>query len=79
MPEQPLIHHLFPNTDFTLHLTVRPIFDLREAVPHCSLSAFHPTLPREAENFPKGIKYPRDVPLPTCLAYLQPVSSIILD
>ena len=29
--------------------------------------------PREAENFPWGDKYPKVVPLPTCLHYFQPV------
>ena len=30
-------------------------------------------VPREAESFPRGSKYPKDVSLPTFLAYLQPV------
>ena len=30
-------------------------------------------LPREAEDFLRGGKYPKDVPLPTYLDYLQPV------
>ena len=30
-------------------------------------------LPRETEDFPRGDKYTKDVPLPTCLDYLQPV------
>ena len=30
-------------------------------------------LPREAEDFPRGGKYPKDVRLPTCLDYLEPV------
>ena len=35
--------------------------------------------PREAENFPGVGKYPKNVPLPVLLAYLQPAQSIILD
>ena len=35
--------------------------------------------PRKAEDFPRGSKNHNDVPLPTFLAYLQPVQSIILD
>ena len=46
---------------------------------HWSPSASHPTLPREAENFSRGNKYPKDVPVPAFLAYLQPVYSLILD
>ena len=30
-------------------------------------------VPREAESFPRGSKYTKDVSLPTFLAYLQPV------
>ena len=30
-------------------------------------------VPREAKEFPRGDKYPKDVPLHTFLAYLQPV------
>ena len=30
-------------------------------------------LPSEAEDFPMGGKYPKDVPVPTFLANLQPV------
>ena len=38
-----------------------------------SPSTSHPTLPREAEDFPRDGKHAKDVPLPTFLAYLQPV------
>ena len=37
------------------------------------------SLPREAEDFLRGDKYPNDVPLPTFLAYLQPVKSKIVN
>ena len=36
-------------------------------------------IPREAQDFPRSGKYPKDVPLPTCVDYLQPFQSIILD
>ena len=36
-------------------------------------------LPWEVEDFPRDGKYPKDVSLPTFLAYLQPVYLIILD
>ena len=39
---------------------------------HWLPSDSHPSLPREAEDFPKGGKYPKDMPLPTFLAYFQP-------
>ena len=35
--------------------------------------------PREAEEFPGGGKYPKDIPQPRFLAYLQPVQSMILN
>ena len=69
----------FPNTvskdSFgTLLLTVQYLYDLRDAMPHHWLpSTYHPTLSREAEDFPRGDKYPKDVPLLTFLAYLEPV------
>ena len=37
------------------------------------------TLSREAEDFHRGGKYPKDVPLPTFLAYLRLVQLMILD
>ena len=46
---------------------------------HWSPSTSHPTLSREAEDFLRGGKYPNDVPLPTFLAYLQPVKSKIVN
>ena len=56
----------------TIHLTVQPLYNLQDAMlRYWSPSASHPTLPREAEDFPRGGKYPKDVPLPTFLAYVQ--------
>ena len=40
---------------------------------HWSPSASHPIIPREAEDFPRGGKYPKDMSLSTFLAYLKPV------
>ena len=74
-----LIHPDIPNTVSqdtfgTLPLTVQYLCDLRDAMSrHWSPSTFHPTLPIEAEDFPRGAKYPKDVPLPTFLVFLQPV------
>ena len=54
----------------TQPLTVQYLCDLRDAMPrHCSPNTSHPTLPREAKDFPMGGKYPKDVPLATFLAY----------
>ena len=68
--------HLFPNTlseatNGILTLTVTygvPCHSIgHEALPT-------QPLPREAEDFPRGDKYPKDVPIPTYLNYhLQPV------
>ena len=74
-----LIHPTFPkivsqDTFGTLSLTVQYLCDLRDAMPgHWSPITSHPTLPREAKDFPRGSKYPNYVPLPTFLPYLQPV------
>ena len=74
-----LIHHPYPNTVSqdtfdTQALTVQYFCDLQDTMPcHWSLSTSHPTFPREREHFPRGDKYPKDVPLPKFLAYLQPV------
>ena len=38
-----------------------------------TLAATLPPLPREAEDFPRGDNRSKHVPLPTCLAYLQPI------
>ena len=63
----------YPSLD-TLSLTVQNLCDLQDAMlRHWSLSTYHPTLPRKAEIFPNGGKYPKDVPLLTFLAYLQPI------
>ena len=40
---------------------------------HWSPSTSHPTIPGEAEDLARGGKYPKDMPVPTFLAYLQPV------
>ena len=74
-----LIHSRFPNTvsqdpHGTLLLTAQYLCDLRDAMPrHWSLINCQPTFPREAEDFIRGGKYPKDMSLPTLLAYLQPV------
>ena len=39
----------------------------------------HQPLPKEAKNFPGGGKYLKHVPLPTYIAYLKPIQSIIID
>ena len=50
--------------------------DLQDAMSHhWSPSTSQPTYPREAEHFPKGCKYPKDVPLPMGLSLL--VTSLI--
>ena len=60
----------------TLYLTpqcVQPLYNFWDAIPgDWSPSGSHPTLPREADDFPRSGKDPKDVPLPTFLAYLQP-------
>ena len=74
-----LIHPAFPNTVSqdtfgTLPHTVQYLRDLQDAMPcHWSPSSSHPTLPKEAEDYPTSGKYPKDVPLPKVLAYLQPI------
>ena len=70
----PFSHTISQNTFGTLALTVQYLCDLQDARPcHWSPSTSHPTHPREAEDFPtRGGKYPKDLPLPTLLAYLQP-------
>ena len=74
-----LIHSPFPNTVSqdplgTLLLTAQYLCDLQNAMPrHWSLINCHPTFPKDAEDFTRGGKYPKDVSLPTLLAYVQPV------
>ena len=74
-----VIHLSFPdtvsqNTFATLPLTVQYLFELQDIMPcHWSLITTHEALLMEAEDFPTGGKCPNDVPLPTFLAYLQPV------
>ena len=48
---------------------------LRDTMPRqrSPLSFPNAPVPREAEDFPRCGKYPKDVPLSTFLAYLQPV------
>ena len=71
-----LIHSPFSNivihdTFGTVPLTVQYLRDLQDAMlHHWSPSTSHPNLPREAEDFPRDDKYPKDVPLPTFSAYL---------
>ena len=58
----------------TLPRIVQYMYDSQEAMPrHWSPSTSHPTLPRESEDFSRGGKYAKDVPLPMFLAYLKPV------
>ena len=79
MLEQPLLftgcsNTVNQDTFGTLPLTVQYLCDLLDAMPHqWSPSTSHPILPREAEDFYSGGKYPKYVPLPTFLACLQPV------
>ena len=74
-----LFYQPFPNTVScstlgTLLHTVQPFCELWNTMPpHWSPSASHPTFPSEAVHFLRGGKYPKDVPLPTLLAYLKPV------
>ena len=77
-----LISHLSPlskhrqsgHTFGTLPPTVQYLCDLRYTIPHhWSQNTSHPNLHRERGDFPMGGKYSKDVPLPTFLAYMQPV------
>ena len=74
-----LIHPTFSSTVSqdtfgNLPLTVQYLCDLWDVMPrHWSRSTSHLALLLEAENFPRGGKHPKDEPLPTFLAYLQPV------
>ena len=47
------------------------------AIGHQVLSTL--PLPKEAEDFPRGGKHPKDVRVPKCLDCLQPIQSNILD
>ena len=59
-------HLLYP----TIHCAV--LVCPWDAMPrHCSPNTPHPILSREAEDFPRGSKYPEDVPLPTFLAHFN--------
>ena len=51
------------------------LYDLSDTMPSQSSPSSCPIqpLPRKAEDFPRGGKYPIYVNLPTFLAYLQPV------
>ena len=70
----PLPNTVSQDTFRTLPLTVQYLCDLRDTMPrHWSSSTSHPTLSREADDFPVGGKYPKDALLSTFLAYLQPV------
>ena len=63
-----------PDNLRTLPLTVQYLCNLHDAMSRCwSPSTSYPNLPRKAGDFLRGDKYPNDVPLPTLLAYLQPV------
>ena len=65
---------LVPSITNHYSLTINQyLCDLRDAMPrHWSPSTSHQTPPSVADGFPKGGKYPKDVSLPTSLAYLQP-------
>ena len=58
-----LIHHVFQKTMSyatirILHLNVQPLYHFWDTIPgHWSPSVFYPTLPSEAEDFPRGGKY----------------------
>ena len=55
----------------TLPLTVQYLCDLRDAMSRqWSPSTSQPTLPKEAEDFPRGVKYPKDMPLPTTFLFV---------
>ena len=70
----PFFNTVSQDTFGTLTLTVQYLWDLQDAILcHWSPSTFQRTHPREAEDFPMVGKYPKDVLLPTFLAYLQPV------
>ena len=76
----PFLNTVSQDTFVTLSLTAQHLCDFQDIMPHhWSPHTSHLTLPREAEDFPRGGKYPKDVPLSTFLAYLQPVKPIILD
>ena len=52
-----------------LPLTVLHLCELQDTMPnYWSPSAFHPILPREAEDFPRGGNHSKHVPLLTYLA-----------
>ena len=74
-----LIYDPLPNTVSyatlgTLQLTVQSFCDIQDARPHqWSPSASQPTLSRKTEDILRSGRYPKDAPLPTFLAYLQPV------
>ena len=64
-----LIHPPFLNTGSqetfrTLLLTVQYSQDTMSLCHHWSRSTYHPTLSREAEDFPRGGMYPEDVLCP---------------
>ena len=57
-----------------LPLIVQPLCDLQDIMPrYWSPDASHPTLPREAEDFPRGGNHSKHMSLFTYLAWLQPI------
>ena len=69
---------LYPDTRYFFWMLRHPIFqfaltcDLWDVIPRQR----SPTLvPREAEDFPRGGNHSKHVPLPTYLAWLQPLCS----
>ena len=63
-----LLIHPFPNTvrQNTFGILPLTVQHLQDAMPrHWSPCTSHPTIPVEAKNFPRGGKYPKNVPLPT--------------
>ena len=57
------------------NLTSYNLCDLWDTMPcqRSPLSFLTQLVPGEAEGFPRGGKYPKDLPLPTFLVYLRPV------
>ena len=68
-PEHSQLGHTWYLTPHSATLVWLTGYHATPLVTDCS----HITIPREAEDFPSGGKYPMDVHLPTFLAYLKPV------
>ena len=71
----PFSHTVSQATFGYLLLTVQHPCDLRDTMPlhlHAKCFSANP-LPRETEDFPRGGNHSKHVPLPTYLAWLQPI------